>query len=91
MKFNRVIFATASMLTVTAFVAALGARAGQAQAIQTAAASTESQGQLSKADEPNEWFSFWADPETGCEYVIYRGTHITPRLSTDGSPKGCRD
>lgn len=40
---------------------------------------------------PDSRFSIWADPETGCEYILYRERYFVPRLSTDGSPKGCRE
>ena len=37
-------------------------------------------------------FKFWADPETGCEYIMketYDSAAITPRMETSGKIKGC--
>ncbi len=76
------------LLLAVLFLPAMGALVGES-AGQTA--TNASQEPIRPAIAPDSRFSIWADPETGCEYVIYRSEQFTPRLSADGSPKGCRE
>lgn len=45
----------------------------------------------------NEYVSFWKDPETGCEYLLYGTSGITPRVVRSSSTiysanvMGCRN
>ena len=45
----------------------------------------------SEEERRSEAVSFWTDPETGVQYIIYDepwsyGTNMTPRLNKDGKP-----
>lgn len=78
------------MVAAVLLIPAIGAIIGSSSpSFRVRQADQEQQIRLAIA--PDSRFSVWADPETGCEYVIYHSREFAPRLSTDGSPKGCRE